>query len=197
MARVTTIDRKELAEFAETFDRLEAASGFVPNSLLTMAHRPKLLATFLPLAFEVLAGETSLPPGLRNLIAHVASRTAGCQYCMAHTADSSARAGVTEDKIAAAFQYETSDLFSAAERVALDLAQSAASVPNMASDQDFERLRQHYSEEQIVEIVGVISLFGFLNRWNDTIGTELEDHPTRFAEKTIQASGWNAGKHSS
>jgi uncharacterized peroxidase-related enzyme len=195
MARIKTIPRDQLGEFAETFDRLEAASGFVPNSLLTMAHRPRLLATFLPFAVEILAGDTSLPQGLRNLIAHVASRSAGCQYCMAHTADSSRQAGVTEDKIAAAFEYETSDLFSDAERAALDLAQSAASVPNMASDADFERLRQHYSEEQIVEIMGVISLFGFLNRWNDTIGTDLEDHPTRFAEQTLQSSGWKVGKH--
>ena len=196
MARIKTIPREQLGEFADTFDRLEAASGFVPNSLLTMAHRPRLLATFLPFAVEILAGETSLPTGLRNLIAHVASRSAGCQYCMAHTADSSAKAGIAEDKIAAAFEYETSDLFSVAERAALDLAQSAASVPNMASDEDFEHLRQYYSEEQIVEIMGVISLFGFLNRWNDTIGTELEEHPTRFAEQTLQDSGWKVGKHS-
>ena len=195
MARIKTIAREDLGEFAETFERLEAASGYIPNSLLTMAHRPKLLATFLPLAFEVLAGETSLPPGLRNLVANVASRAAGCLYCIAHTAESSAKAGIESDKIAAAFEYETSPLFSEAERAALTLAQSAASVPNMASDGDFDSLRQHYSEEQIVEIMGVISLFGFLNRWNDSIGTDLEDHPRSFAEDTIAASGWTAGKH--
>jgi uncharacterized peroxidase-related enzyme len=195
MARIKTIAREDLGEFTETFDNLEAALGFIPNSLLTMAHRPRLLATFLPMAMEVLAGETSLPPGLRNLIAHIASLAAGCQYCMAHTADSSAKAGIAEEKIAAAFEYESSPLFSDAERAALGLAQSAASVPNLASDEDFANLRLHFSEEQIVEIVGVISLFGFLNRWNDTIGTELEDHPTQFAEKTITASGWSVGKH--
>jgi len=195
VARIKTIAREDLGEFAETFERLEAASGYIPNSLLTMAHRPKLLATFLPLAFEVLAGETSLPQGLRNLVANVASRAAGCLYCIAHTADASAKAGVESEKIAAAFEYETSPLFSEAERAALNLAQSAASVPNMASDSDFDALRQHFSEEQIVEIMGVISLFGFLNRWNDSIGTDLEDHPRSFAEETIAASGWKAGKH--
>ena len=77
MARIKTIAREDLGEFTETFDKLEAAMGFIPNSLLTMAHRPKLMATFLPLAMEVLAGETSLPQGLRNLIAHIASLAAG------------------------------------------------------------------------------------------------------------------------
>lgn len=195
MARIKTIAREELGEFAETFARVEAASGFVPNSLLTMAHRPRLLAAFLPLAFEVLAGETSLPTGLRNLVANVASRAAGCQYCIAHTADASAQAGVEDQKIAAAFDYETSPLFSAAERAALNLAQCAASVPNLVGDEDFERARAHFSDEQLTEIMGVIALFGFLNRWNDSIATELEDHPQDFAEQTLAASGWNAGKH--
>jgi uncharacterized peroxidase-related enzyme len=195
VARIKTIAREELGEFAETFERLEAASGYSPNSLLTMAHRPKLLAAFLPLAIEVLAGETSLPRGLRNLVANVASLSAGCLYCIAHTAEASAQAGVETEKIAAAFEYETSPLFSEAERAALNLAQSAASVPNMVNDGDFEALRRHFAEEQIVEIMGVISLFGFLNRWNDSIGTDLEDHPRGFAEETIAATGWIPGKH--
>ena len=195
MARISSIPREQLGEFAETFERLDQASGFVPNSLLIMAHRPGLLRTFLPLAFEVLAAPSSLAPGLRNLIAHVASRTAGCQYCMAHTAHSSSGAGIENDKIAAAFEYETSPLFDEAERAALALAQASATVPNMASDQDFETLKEYYSEEQIVEIVGVISLFGFLNRWNDTLATDLEDHPIEIAEKTIASTGWSVGKH--
>ncbi len=195
MARISTIAREKLGDFAETFERIEAASGFVPNSLLTMAHRPKLLAAFLPFAFEVLVGETSLPQGLRNLVANVASRAAGCQYCIAHTADASAKAGVEVTKIAAVFEYDSSPLFSEAERGALNLAQCAASVPNMVADGDFERAARHYTQEQITEIMGVIALFGFLNRWNDSIATELEDQPKAFAEDTLSASGWDVGKH--
>ena len=195
MARISTLPRENLGEFEDTFKRLEEASGFVPNSLYIMAHRPGLLRAFIPLAFEVLGAPSSLPQGLRNLIAHVASRTAGCQYCAAHTAESSSRMGIEDQKIAAAFEYETSPLFSEAERAALGLAQAAASVPNMTSDQDFDILKAHYSEEQIVEIVGVISLFGFLNRWNDTLATDLEDHPIELAERVIGSTGWSVGKH--
>ena len=56
-------------------------------------------------------------------------------------------------------------------------------------------LRKHWSEEQIVEIVGVIALFGFLNRWNDTLATPLEDAPLEFGERYLAAQGWDAGKH--
>ena len=195
MTRIATIDRNALGEFAEVFEQIEAASGYVPNSLLTMAHRPKMLAALLPLALEVLAGESSLPQGLRNLVSNVASRSAGCQYCVAHTAQASAKAGIDAEKVSAVFEYETSPLFSDAERAALNLAQCAASVPNMVSDADFERARKYYSDEQLTEIMGVISLFGFFNRWNDSIGTKLEDQPLSFAENNLDASGWSVGKH--
>ena len=46
-----------------------------------------------------------------------------------------------------------------------------------------------------MELVGVISLFGYLNRWNDTMATELEGKPREFAEATLAGQGWAVGKH--
>jgi alkylhydroperoxidase family enzyme len=66
-------------------------------------------------------------------------------------------------------------LFSDAERVALDVAREAALVPNGVTDELFDRLRLFFDETQVVELVSVISLFGFLNRWNATLGTKVED----------------------
>jgi len=48
---------------------------------------------------------------------------------------------------------------------------------------------------QIVELVSVIALFGYLNRWNDTMATQLEGLPARFAAGTLAPHGWSAGKH--
>ena len=42
---------------------------------------------------------------------------------------------------------------------------------------DMDALRAHYTEEQVLEIVAVIALFGFLNRWNDTLKTDIEAAP--------------------
>ncbi len=99
------------------------------------------------------------------------------------------------DKIAAVFEYETSPIFTPAERSALRVAARAGSVPNGVEDEDFDELRKHYSERETVEIVAVISLFGFLNRWNDTVATELEASPLRFADTHLAGHGWQAGKH--
>jgi len=70
-----------------------------------------------------------------------------------------------------------SPLFTAAERVALDVSRAASLTPNEVSDEMFDQLKVYYSENEIIEIVSVISLFGFLNRWNATFNTDIEDVP--------------------
>ena len=59
----------------------------------------------------------------------------------------------------------------------------------------FLELRKHWSDEQVVEIVGVIAMFGFLNRWNDTVATPLEDDPIKVGERFLAPHGWSVGKH--
>ena len=85
--------------------------------------------------------------------------------------------------------------FSDAEREALRLARDASLVPSDASEEHFERLRDHFNDGEIVEIVSVISLFGWLNRWNDTMATTLEPAAAEFATENLGASGWEIGAH--
>jgi uncharacterized peroxidase-related enzyme len=170
--------------------------GFVPNSQLVMAYKPRLLQAFSQLGQAVHDPANKTPRQLRTLVAHMASKSAGCQYCVAHTGESAHNANVEDQKIAAVGQYETSPFFNEAERVALLFAHRAAAVPNAVTDEDFAALRKHYGDEEIVELVSVIAYFGFLNRWNDTLATELESSPLNFAECALSNAGWSAGKHS-
>jgi alkylhydroperoxidase family enzyme len=112
---------------------------------------------------------------------------------MAHTAEGLLHYGVEERKLAAVWEYRTSPLFSEAERVALALA--AASVPNDVTDAMIAEMRKHWTENQIVEITAVVAYFGFLNRWNDTMGTPLESEPIVVSEKFLAPHGWTVGKH--
>jgi uncharacterized peroxidase-related enzyme len=150
---------------------------------------------FVQMTASIWDPEGEVDRGFKRLLAHVSSRTAGCQYCMAHTAGGALHFGIEDKKLAAVWDYRTSPLFSAAERAALDLAVAGSAVPNAATDEMFTELRKHWSEEQIVEIVGVIAMFGFLNRWNDTLATPLEDEPVAIGEKYLARHGWSAGKH--
>lgn len=114
---------------------------------------------------------------------------------MAHTAGGSLRFGIDDKKLAAVWDYRTSPLYTEAERVALDFTIEAAAQPNAVTDELFAKLKRHWSDGQIVEIVGVIALFGFLNRWNDTMATPLEEEPIEVGEKYLAAHGWHVGKH--
>lgn len=182
-------------DLAGYFAKLATRNGYLPNSQLTMQRRPKLLKAYAQLSAAIWDPEGSVDLGLRRLIGHVASRAAGCQYCMAHTAGHALHSGIDDAKLAAVWEYRTSPLFTAAERAALDVALAAGQVPNDVTDEMFTELRKHWDEGEIVEIVAVIALFGFLNRWNDTMATPLEADPVEVGEKHLAGMGWSVGKH--
>jgi len=198
MARVEQADPKELPpEFQERFDVIERSNGYIPNSYLILAHRPPILKAFMDLSKAVIRDEGTLDRGFRFLIAYMSSRTAGCQFCQAHNIQSAARWGVPDDKLNAIWDYETSPLFTDGERAAFDLARAASVVPNATTDDIFVRLQTYFSTPQIVEIVAVISLFGWLNRFNDTLHTELDEHTLQWAAGFDLAAktGWDPSDH--
>ena len=195
MAHLKNAAAAQLAEVADELALAAAVMGFEPNSLKIMAHRPEILRGFLSLSAAVLGPEATLEPGLRQMIAHIASAAAGCSYCQAHTAHGAHERGVADEKIANLWSYETDARFSEAERAALALAQAAASQPNGATQAHFDALAAHFSEAEICEIVAVIATFGFLNRWNDTLATALEDSPLAYAESHLLATGWKPDRH--
>lgn len=198
MARVEQADRSRLPpEFQERFDIVEKSNGYIPNSYLILAHRPSILQAFMDLSKAVIRDEGTLDRGFRFLIAYMSSRTAGCQFCQAHNIQSAARWGVSDQKLEAIWDYETSPLFTDGERAAFDLARAASVVPNAATDEIFVRLKQHFSTPQIVEIVSVISLFGWLNRFNDTLHTELDEHTLQWAAEfgLAEKTGWDPSDH--
>ena len=195
MARLQPLARDAMPELNEDFAFFERTLGFVPNSLLTMARRPSLARGLIALSRGVYDPKGEVDLGLKRLLGHTASMAAGCMYCRAHTGTSAMRHGVSADKLAALPHYLESPLYSDAERAAIDYAFAAASQPNDVSDDLYARLRSHWSEGQIVEILGVVSLFGFFNRWNDSMATTLEPEPLALAGQHLAPSGWAAGKH--
>ncbi len=194
MTHIETKKREDLPELEPLFQMVETSMGFVPNSMFTMAHWPELLQAFGQLGGTVL-NSGDVDAGLKQLIAFVSSNASGCRYCQAHTSHSAAKRGVSAEKIQAAFEFETNDKFSEAERVALRVALYGGISPNGVEAEHIEALESHYSAKQIVEIVSVIALFGFLNRWNDTLATTIEDKPLDFATSQLGSNGWIPGKH--
>jgi uncharacterized peroxidase-related enzyme len=193
--RLEPLPAEHSPELRENFQAVAKNLGFVPNSLLILQRRPKLVKALSQLLAAIWDPEGEVDRGFKRLIAHVASRAAGCQYCMAHTAEGALHFGVDEKRLTAVWEFRTSPLFSQGERIALDFAIAAASVPNGVTDEMFIDMRKHWSENQIVEILAVVSVFGFLNRWNDSMGTPLEPEPLALGKRLLEPRGWSATKH--
>ena len=195
MPRIEPLPAETVPELGDLLETSKTRMGFLPNSQLIMAHRPEILRGFVQLASAINGPGSTIEPQLRNLVSQMASRAAGCGYCMAHTAHTAGRVGIPDAKEEALWDYETSPLFSAAERAALRVAQGAAQAPNAVTDENFNELKRHYTDAQIVDIVAVIALFGFLNRFNDTMATELESSPIEAGQRFLAQKGWTVGKH--
>lgn len=180
---------KKLSEF------FNETLGFCPNSILTMQRRPEIALSFINLNIAVMNNHGNVTSALKRMIAWVSSNAAGCKYCQAHSIRAAERYGAKQEQLEHVWEYRTHPAFTEAERAALDFSLAASQVPNTVDDKLQERLLQYWSEEDIIEILGVVSLFGFLNRWNDSMGTSLEAGATRSAEKYLIKTGWNKGKH--
>lgn len=182
----------EVAELALFF---EETLGFCPNSVLTMQRRPAIAKAFIQLNKAGMENRGRVTSALKRLIGYVASLTAGCRYCQAHTIRAAERYGATNDQLEHVWAFRTHPAFSDAERAALDFAVAASSIPNAVDETIGANLRRYWEEGEIVEMLGVIALFGYLNRWNDGMGTALEAPATESGKHWLSARGWTPGKH--
>ena len=117
----------------------------------------------LPLAFGAFYGKVNkldkklqLPPELVLLIRHQVARINVCEFCMDIGRSFTIKASMNEAKFDALEQYPTSDLFTPAERAALEYATELTRDKQVQPD-TFERLAQHYSEREICEIVWLVA----------------------------------------
>lgn len=180
---------KQLAEF------FNETLGFCPNSVLTMQHRPAISKAFINLNKAVMANEGRVTSALKRMIAWVSSNATGCRYCQAHAIRAAERYGAEQEQLDNIWEYKTHPAFSEAERAALDFSLAASQIPNSVDESIKSRLYEHWDEGEVVEMLGVIALFGYLNRWNDSMGTSIETGAIDSGEKYLAKHGWVTGKH--
>lgn len=192
---VKPASEREDAELQRLVDFYNETLGFCPNSVKTMYHRPAVAYAFIELNKAVMENRGRVTSALKRLIGYMSSYAAGCRYCQAHTIRAAERYGAPDEQMANIWEYKTHPAFSDAERAALDLALAASVIPNAVDDTIAENARKYWDEGEIVEMMGVIALFGYLNRWNDSMGTQMEDGAVQSGEELLAHRGWTPGKH--
>jgi uncharacterized peroxidase-related enzyme len=183
---------KETKELADFFNE---TLGFCPNSVLTMQHRPAISKAFINLNKAVMENQGRVTSSLKRMIAWVSSNATGCRYCQAHAIRAAERYGADQEKLDNIWEYKTHAAFTDAERIALDFSLAASLVPNAVTEDIKTELYKYWNEGEIVEMLGVISLFGYLNRWNDSMGTTLEEDAIDSGNQYLGKTGWEVGKH--
>jgi uncharacterized peroxidase-related enzyme len=183
------LETKKLAEF------FNETLGFCPNSVLTMQRRPAISKAFINLNIAVMANQGNVTSALKRMIAWVSSNASGCRYCQAHAIRAAERYGANQEQLDNIWEYRTHNAFNEAERAALDFSLAASQIPNAVDEKIKERLYKYWNEGDIVEMLGVISLFGYLNRWNDSMGTSIEDGAIESGTQYLGKYGWEKGKH--
>lgn len=183
------------AELSALITLYEETLGFCPNSVLTMSHRPEIAKAFVALNKAVMDNHGQVTSALKRLIGYISSHAAGCRYCQAHTIRAAERYGAEAEQLANIWAFETHPAFSPAERAALSYARAASLIPNAVDEALATELRAHWNEGEIVEIAGVVALFGYLNRWNDSMGTTLEQPAEESGRMWLEPDGWTTGKH--
>lgn len=193
---VSPASDKEDHELQKLIEFYNETLGFCPNSVKTMYHRPQFAYAFIELNKAVMENKGRVTSALKRMIAYISSNTAGCRYCQAHAIRAAERYGAEEEKLNNIWEFKTHPSFTEPERAALEFAMLSSSIPNSVDDEIADKLRLHWNEGEIVEIMGVIALFGFLNRCNDSMGTEIEEGAAASGEKFLKKKGWTVGKHS-
>ncbi len=191
---IKSAPNKEIQELVDFFNE---TLGFCPNSVLTMSHRPHIAIAFINLNKAVMKNEGRVTSALKRLIGFICSESAGCRYCQAHTIRAAERYGAEKEQLENIWEYKTHSSFSEAERVALDFSLAAAQQPSAVDETLKKRLYSHWNEGEIVEMLGVISLFGYLNRWNDSMATRIEDDAVQSGKDWLQPISWEASRHGS
>jgi len=182
----------DVSKLAEFFNE---TLGFCPNSVLTMQIRPEIARSFINLNMAVMTNHGRVTSAFKRIIAWVSSNAAGCNYCQAHAIRAAERYGAEQEQLDNIWEYRTHKSFNEAERAALDFSLAASQFPNAVDEELQQRLHRYWDDGEIVEILAVVSLFGYLNRWNDSMATSIENGATKSAEKYLAKSGWNKGKH--
>ncbi len=167
--------------------------GFCPNSVKTMFRRPQIAYAFINLNKAVMENKGTVSSKMKRLIGYLTSTVSGCNYCRAHTILAAERYGANNNQIKEVWDFRSSRHFSEKEKAAFEFALAASTIPNRVDEKIATQMRKYWDDGEIVEILGVISLFGFLNRWNDSMATTIEDGAYASGNKHIDS--WNPKKH--
>jgi len=166
MALISKLEKDQVEEIAkEVYEKFEKETGKIPEWVKVMAHRPEILKGFVEL-FNSIMKKGTIEPILKWKIAYVVSQTLKCPFCVDVTERMLKKFGEPEDIIE---RIKEKKQLSDEEKETLELAKDVTLDGHLDQPEIFERLKKKFSSAQIIEIISVIGLFNYINRFNNTL----------------------------
>jgi AhpD family alkylhydroperoxidase len=132
------------------------------------AHQPKMLSGMGKFQGAVRKG-SSVDERLKHLIEVRGAQMIGCEYCLDLGSQICRNSGLSDEELLAISNPRASELFTEREKVALEYATGVMRTPVDVSDELFARMKEHFSDEQLVEITALLTVVN-LNRFNAAFG---------------------------
>jgi uncharacterized peroxidase-related enzyme len=174
MARVRSIPSTELPpDLAAIYESFAGAYGPFRNQVAVFAHVPAALRHLMAMLMELRAANT-LPKRYLELAIVTVSKLNECHYCVAHHKPFLTIEGISPEGADRVLDYRDHPEFDAVDRLVVEYAIAAWEQSNRIPESLFKRLREHFTEAQIVELTLRITLCGFFNRFNDALVIEEE-----------------------
>jgi uncharacterized peroxidase-related enzyme len=185
MARVRNIPSSELpAAVADVYERFCDSYGPFRNQCAVFAHVPAALNHLMSLLMELKA-QGNVKRRYIEIAIVVTSQLNKCEYCVAHHRPVLEVEGLSHQGIDRLLAYEDHPELDEVDRLVVEYTALVTTSANRISDNVFERLRQHFSEAQIVELTLRVALCGFFNRFNDALQIEEEAEALAIAGENL------------
>jgi len=166
MALLPSLEKNEVEEIAkEIYEKFEKETGTVPEWVKVMAHRPEILKEFVEL-FKAIMGKGTIEPLLKWKIAYVVSQTLKCPFCLDVSEKMLKKFGAEDEVIQ---KIKTGEISSPEEKEILELVKDVTLDGHLDQPKIFERLKEKFTPAQIIEIISVMGLFNYINRFNNTL----------------------------
>ena len=181
MARVRDIHLNEVEdELKPIYSKFTEDYGPFLNQVRVFAHRPPALKHIMGMLLEF-ADEALLPKRYLEIALVVVSKLNECDYCVIHHAPKLMSEGFSAETAERILDPECPGL-DEVERLVRDYSVTVTRHAYRVTDSMYAKLREHFSEAQIVELTLRIALCGFFNRFNDALGIETEDDAVELLE---------------
>jgi uncharacterized peroxidase-related enzyme len=172
MARVSTLLSNQLPQGpARTiFEKVENEYGAFGNMLGVLAHRPASIEHIYGLLLQF-AAEGNISKLHLEIVLVTASKANECSYCVSHHAPKLAAQHVSAETVERILDADVPGL-GPVELLVRDYA--LAVTRQRVGDSLVTRLREHFSESQIVELTLRAALCAFFARFNEALDVQLE-----------------------